>query len=187
MRTITVIRPDQCPNIPRAHKSILYFASPFFEAALSGDWAETGRPQSMSSVITISQPPSIPGPSLGERRNSAPAPPMTFAPIDPDLDPADVDVDVDPRSDGPDNETSPITPEEKAKARESSLNKLQSAPVVDRAKNRETCRPQATVLRRRVRAEGPEAVIVLKEEKASTFHDFLKFVYPQCVPVSSLC
>ena len=25
----------------------------------------------------------------------------------------------------------------------------------------------------------PDAVIVLKEEKASIFHDFLKFVYPQ--------
>ena len=37
---------------PRAHKEVLFFASPFFEAALSGDWAETGRPQSVSSVIT---------------------------------------------------------------------------------------------------------------------------------------
>lgn len=39
-------------NIPRrrAHKEVLYFASPFFQAALSGNWSETGRP---SSVITI--------------------------------------------------------------------------------------------------------------------------------------
>ena len=29
---------------------MLYFASPFFQAALSGNWSETGRP---SSVITI--------------------------------------------------------------------------------------------------------------------------------------
>jgi len=35
---------------------------------------------------------------------------------------------------------------------------------------------QATV-KRRVNS-GPDAVIVLKEERASTFHDFLKFVYP---------
>ena len=34
----------------RAHKEVLYFASPFFQAALSGNWSETGRP---SSVITI--------------------------------------------------------------------------------------------------------------------------------------
>ena len=27
---------------------------------------------------------------------------------------------------------------------------------------------------------GPEAVILLKEEKAHIFHDFLRFVYPQC-------
>ncbi|EEB95784.1 hypothetical protein MPER_05193, partial [Moniliophthora perniciosa FA553] len=31
-----------------AHKEVLFFASPFFEAALSGNWAETGRPPSMS-------------------------------------------------------------------------------------------------------------------------------------------
>ncbi|KAG8960162.1 hypothetical protein FRC03_006992 [Tulasnella sp. 419] len=50
-----------------AHKDILVFASPFFEAALSGCWAETGRPSSLSSVITISQPPTVPGsaPSTG--------------------------------------------------------------------------------------------------------------------------
>ncbi|KAG8884139.1 hypothetical protein FRB97_005122 [Tulasnella sp. 331] len=39
---------------------VLVFASPFFEAALSGSWAETGRPASIASVITISQPPSVP-------------------------------------------------------------------------------------------------------------------------------
>jgi len=38
----------------RAHREVLYFASPFFQAALSGSWRETGRPSSMSSVVTIS-------------------------------------------------------------------------------------------------------------------------------------
>ncbi|KAG8904477.1 hypothetical protein FRB99_001689 [Tulasnella sp. 403] len=46
-----------------AHKEVLVFASPFFEAVLKGCWAESGRPSSISSVITISQPPSIPGAS----------------------------------------------------------------------------------------------------------------------------
>ena len=31
-----------------------------------------------------------------------------------------------------------------------------------------------------------EAKIVLKEEKAAIFHDFLKFVYPQCVHLPSI-
>ncbi|KAG8979858.1 hypothetical protein FRB90_007864, partial [Tulasnella sp. 427] len=43
-----------------AHKEVLVFASPFFEAVLRGCWAESGRPASLSSVITISQPPVVP-------------------------------------------------------------------------------------------------------------------------------
>lgn len=65
-----------------AHKQVLFFASPFFEAALSGNWAETGtnpRPPSMSSVITISK---VPGTQTE----------MTFAPFDPDLETDDLDV-----------------------------------------------------------------------------------------------
>ena len=76
--------------VPRAHKEVLWFASPFFQAALSGNWAETGRPLSMSSVITISQPPIVPG-----TKNHPDAPTaMTFAPVDPDLDPDDLDIDL---------------------------------------------------------------------------------------------
>ena len=41
----------------RAHKEILFFASPFFEAALSGNWSETARPP---SVVTVSHTPSDP-------------------------------------------------------------------------------------------------------------------------------
>ena len=54
----------------------MYFASPFFRAALSGDWAETGRPTSVSSVITISQPPTVPGDHTQSETE------MTFAPVD---------------------------------------------------------------------------------------------------------
>ena len=65
---------------PRAHKEILVFASPFFDAALSGryavhelflntvniqyysSWSETNaRPVSMSSIITIQQTPTVHG------------------------------------------------------------------------------------------------------------------------------
>ena len=74
----------------RAHKEVLWFASPFFQAALSGNWAETGRPLSMSSVITISQPPTVPGDKIHPDAPTA----MTFAPVDPDLDPDELDFDV---------------------------------------------------------------------------------------------
>jgi hypothetical protein len=74
----------------RAHKEVLWFASPFFQAALSGNWAETGRPLSMSSVITISQPPTVPGDKIHPDAPTA----MTFSPVDPDLDPDDLDTDL---------------------------------------------------------------------------------------------
>jgi hypothetical protein len=74
----------------RAHKEVLWFSSPFFQAALSGNWAETGRPLSMSSVITISQPPEVPGDKIHPDAPTA----MTFAPVDPDLDPEELDIDL---------------------------------------------------------------------------------------------
>ena len=74
----------------RAHKEVLWFASPFFQAALSGNWAETGRPLSMSSVITISQPPIVPGDKTHPDAPTA----MAFAPMDPDMDPEELDIDV---------------------------------------------------------------------------------------------
>ncbi|KAJ7647408.1 hypothetical protein FB45DRAFT_198634 [Roridomyces roridus] len=140
-----------------AHKEVLFFASPFFEAALSGNWAETGRPLSMSSVITISQPPSNPG----DRSNHEGPTEMTFAPIQ-DVEEGDTDAT---RNDG---DATPSTSEsessdaedKKAQAIDESLAKLQSKTGKRRTKT------------------GPDAVIVLKEERANTFHDFLKFVYP---------
>ena len=77
-------------DLLRAHKEVLWFSSPFFQAALSGNWAETGRPLSMSSVITISQPPIVPGDKIHPDVPTA----MTFAPVDPDLDPDDLDIDL---------------------------------------------------------------------------------------------
>ncbi|KAI0063517.1 hypothetical protein BV25DRAFT_1869666 [Artomyces pyxidatus] len=201
-----------------AHKEVLYFASPFFQAALSGDWAETGRPASMSSVITISQPPVVPGGKAHQDVATA----MTFAPMDPDLDPEELDVDIIGDSSETDASDASVSvdakdPEEKAAAQASadtvkakgeakeaarmeSLDKLQrgSTAAADAAaedsvgggkgkgkgKERETVRlswkrgTTEAAVRRRQRPNGPDAVIVLKEEKASTFHDFLHFVYP---------
>lgn len=183
----------------RAHKEVLFFASPFFEAALSGGWLETGRPPSMSSVITISQPPSVPG------RKSNPDVPaaMSFTPEDDLHDSASdtasdcsspVEIENPPTSE---SETSESEPEQlgsansmnecKAHARGASLTKLQGSGDAkhefkgkyngDRSGSQNTL---ATVKRRR-RTHEQDAVIVLKEEKASIFHDFLKFVYPQYV------
>ncbi|THH15663.1 hypothetical protein EW146_g4856 [Bondarzewia mesenterica] len=205
-----------------AHKEVLYFASPFFQAALSGDWAETGRPASMSSVITISQPPVIPG---GKRRSDVPTE-MTFAPMDPDGDPEELDIDFEDSSEAEVSDSSQagltrkedatikegkkekkktsvkkdvdVKPEEKETARKESLDKLQgssakmeesTAPSAAGEKGKPKAKGGDTVrlswkkgsteaaVRRRQKVNGPDAVIVLKEEKASTFHDFLRMDY----------
>ena len=201
----------------RAHKEVLFFSSPFFEAALSGNWSETGRPPSMSSVITISQPPSIPG----DRNNTDIPTEMTFTPMDPEAESSELEAILDhdaPRSDsasqsegedgdGAPSELAPHTPspEAIAQARRKSLAALegeklaknsvceggmrQSQPTTMQARTRERKRRRGRV------NNAPDAVIVLKEERvglfpldyilcldipqASTFHDFLKFVYPQ--------
>jgi hypothetical protein len=44
----------------------------------------------MSSVITISQPPTVPGDKIHPDAPTA----MTFSPVDPDLDPDDLDTDL---------------------------------------------------------------------------------------------
>ena len=158
----------------RAHKEVLYFASAFFQAALSGGWAETeretGRPQSVSSVITISQPPSVPGSSSANQRRSE----ITFAPIDPDLDPDEIDLDLDINVDDPsDGEPSS---EDKAKAREDSLNKLQKSnpPTPTSPETKGKGKAVADVDSKSARsakraAKGdeprPDAIIVLKDEK----------------------
>lgn len=49
----------------------------------------------MSSVITISQPPVVPGDKIHPDAPTA----MTFAPVDPDLDPDELDIDLSESSD----------------------------------------------------------------------------------------
>ncbi|KAJ6586841.1 hypothetical protein DFH09DRAFT_909712 [Mycena vulgaris] len=161
-----------------AHKEVLFFASPFFEAALSGNWAETGRPLSMSSIITISQPPSNPG----DRSNHEAPTEMTFAPMDPDNESEDADTlkdgtDSAPASEGEGSDTEAAKQEAKAQAIDESLAKLQSRSRSSTDSTHVKVAPAQVTIKRRVKS-GPDAVIVLKEERASTFHDFLKFVYP---------
>ncbi|CAA7263197.1 unnamed protein product [Cyclocybe aegerita] len=157
-----------------AHKEILFFSSPFFEAALSGNWSETGRPQSMQSVVTVSQ---LSRPSEGASSSTE----MKFAPMDPDADPEDLEVFVE--FDQPKSDNEKHDPGTKSKEREDSLAKLEgsssggSPTQRTGSSSRKLSAAQAIV--RRHPKNGPDAVIVLKEEKAGTFHDFLKFVYPQ--------
>ncbi|KZT10746.1 uncharacterized protein LAESUDRAFT_672210 [Laetiporus sulphureus 93-53] len=165
-----------------AHKEVLYFASSFFQAALSGQWAETGRPQSITSVVTISQPPSVPG----SRHKLDDSPELTFAPVDPNAEPEDLDLGADSASEKDvDAQPSPV---DKTKARESSLNKLESAGTSSFAtamsgekSKPSTSEPSGLKAKRYAKGKRPEAIIILKEEKASIFHDFLKYVYPHLV------
>lgn len=157
----------------------------------------------MSSIITISQPPTIPG------RKSNPDVPaaMSFAPEDDTHDSSasdtasdcssPVEIENPPASE---SETSESEPEQlepaspmskrKAHARGASLAKLQGS---GNAKHDFKCKHKATLsasqntiatVKRRRRTDEQDAVIVLKEEKANIFHDFLKFVYPQYVRLS---
>ena len=206
------------------------FASPFFEAALSGAWLETNptkrtgaKRKSISSVITISQPPVNPG-----DRSSLDVPPeMTFAPVEAEdtlsesdfgLPDDDIHCDADaastsqPSSPRP-GDADPAESIRKEKERQESLNqllqgtslssrpsKLKKKGVVELAtlkerKSKESTdnEPSTSSTPRSIKpiaqakvvkpkedvSNGPEAVVLLKEEKAHVFHDFLRFAYPQ--------
>ncbi|KAI0786707.1 hypothetical protein C8Q75DRAFT_720477 [Abortiporus biennis] len=189
-----------------AHKEVLYFASPFFEAALSGNWSETSgnnggnRRQSMSSIITISQPPSRPGESImtPHQPGLPTTTEMTFAPMDPDAtDIDDADMDISGVTSGGGDTASESEASDVEKARLDSLAKLQvgsnaeisasgsgkgkQVGVAVETATVEGDKPTAQAKVKRKKVNGPDAMIVLKEEKASTFHDFLKFVYPHLV------
>ena len=181
----------------RAHKDILVFASPFFEAALSGDWSETaqatgkssnkGRPQSISSVITISQPPSNPADKSALDSSAA----MTFT-TDDAAEADDEREGTKPESDFEEvegvksSDESDAEQAQKRVAREDSLGKLQGRttgptrndPGIIHVGQSPTARSllKSSLKRTTIPAD---AIIVLKEERASIFHDFLKFVYPQ--------
>lgn len=131
---------------------------------MSGNWSETGRPASMSSVVTISQPRSRDNETSSD----------TQVVIDPDADPdaLEVRVEFDPPNQEDDND-----PERTNKARNSSLAKLQGLGSRERSKSgesRNTSRSSSSSRRKLATAQaiirrnpknGPDAVIVLKEEK----------------------
>ncbi|KAF9070079.1 hypothetical protein BDP27DRAFT_1324257 [Rhodocollybia butyracea] len=113
-----------------AHKEVLVFASPFFEAALSGNWSET---EGEGPVDTPSEKSSLRPPSL-----------ITISqPTGPDCE-TEIQLTFDPVEEG-DSDIDQNRSETLAKLNDNS---------------------------------PPSAVIVLKEERASTFHDFLKYIYP---------
>ncbi|KAF9531584.1 hypothetical protein CPB83DRAFT_848417 [Crepidotus variabilis] len=160
------------------HKEILFFASPFFEAALSGNWSETGRPTSMSSVVTISQSRSQTTLDISEVED------RITVDSDTEQDALELHVEFDSTKT---EEGSVNDPGRAFKERSSSLAKLQgersreepeTVRVHRRAKSTSNIGATEAIIRRNPK-NGPDAVVVLKEEKASTFHDFLKFIYPQ--------
>jgi len=112
--------------------------------------------------------------------------------MDPDAYPEDtefiLDADIGATTESDGSDAGSTGTEAKAKIINKTLAKLQSADKheglgtrtsndEDRMSIKKVSPAQATVNRRR-KGKGPDAVIVLKEERASTFHDFLKFVYP---------
>ncbi|KAJ1304401.1 hypothetical protein OPQ81_005550 [Rhizoctonia solani] len=161
-----------------AHKDILMFASPFFEAVLSGNWAETSASRnrtSCSSIITISQPPS----QLSPAHPSQTAPATSTMPHSSDEIDSDcvrvTDFDTEPSSA---DESEGELAENKEKQRQESLKKLQGPSEAGCGRARSKTAPELSRSSKRRSKPIPDAVIQLKEEKAGIFHDFLKFVYP---------
>jgi len=153
-------------DLPRAHKEILFFASPFFEAALSGNWSETGRPLSMSSVVTIShlQSEQIPTNQI--------SPDSCLPSGDPDSDPEDLEVLIEFDSSGRESESrDQISRVSKSKERSDSLAKLQAtgqSAAGSSGSRASVSSKRSTVAQaviQRHPKNGPDAVIVLKEEK----------------------
>ncbi|KAH8114949.1 hypothetical protein DFH11DRAFT_1590642 [Phellopilus nigrolimitatus] len=129
----------------------------------------------MSSIITIPQPPSNPRDRASRDLQMG----VTCA-SDPDTSPEDADADVDDLKielaslNCKEGESSSSDTEQKHTARRESLERLQG-----RGKSRASLDRNVPVKPRTRKPSGAEAKIVLKEERANTFHDFLKFVYPQ--------
>lgn len=235
-----------------AHKDVLHFASPFFEAALSGEcvacsldpvrstdlgthsWSESSsrdpsKRTSISSVITISQPPSFPGDtgaaagtprsstfsasvtqrsvsSLGETASptgsqstpdSRETPSADAEKSDSSTPDTDTDLDLLSGSPGGADAESTESEDERRRLQQQRYKSLQrlggtgKGQKFEKRKKRKTAPPPL----RSSRTQQVEAVVVLKEERvscclrwgkptqltaaqATTFHDFLKFIYP---------
>ncbi len=132
----------------------------------------------MSSIITISQPPSVPGDRSGVEAE------MTFAPMDPDCDSTELDALFEndhvklSENDGSDIEGGSHSrthsrSHSRAQARDHSLAKLQGSSLAHQKSVSEDSVPSVrkvstahAKVKRRPK-DGPDAVIVLKEERVS--------------------
>ncbi|KJA19970.1 hypothetical protein HYPSUDRAFT_143120 [Hypholoma sublateritium FD-334 SS-4] len=164
-----------------AHKEILFFASPFFEAVLGGEWSETGRPQSISSIVTVSQ--------LRTANESEHSTDDSKTGDSADVDSGELEIVVEQDVGESENDecADDIPAIVKAKEREDCLAQLQgqvspkanNLPRTRKFPNSSTASFGKSANAIRTNRQGTDAVIMLKEERASTFHDFLKFIYPQ--------
>lgn len=141
---------------------------------MSGNWSETGRPHSISSVITISQPPTVPGDKSVQGLPTE----MIFAPMDTNCEADDFEATTETdKAEISENDSDTDSTREVAKARErdSSLAKLQGSEPEDQPVTHKIKAPnsdslpikitpaQATVKHRF--KNGPDAVIKLQEER----------------------
>ncbi|KIM31137.1 hypothetical protein M408DRAFT_319925 [Serendipita vermifera MAFF 305830] len=174
-----------------AHKEILVFASPFFDAALSGSWSETNaRPVSMSSIITIQQTPTS---EIDLTRNLETTTQTGNHSSSSSREGGDELEGPATASEGEEEEVR--TPsandifslreeEERNAARSSSLAMLQgnrstaASTGLGPSSAGKASASRSPKKKGRRRSRVPEGFIILKEERATIFHDFLKFVYP---------
>ena len=125
----------------------------------------------MSSVITISQPPTIP-----RTDSTLPLPTSEATLVQLESDTDNEEAESDARASDSEAELCRPSEEDKEKARMDSLSKLESPTTTtvnphleDKGKQLASIGESkpAPTLRRRTKRKGPDAVIVLKEEKAS--------------------
>lgn len=203
---------------------MLVFASPFFEAALSGDWSETRkgngddveeeqddhdvdddldtrntRRKSISSVITINQANPHEAPSV-ERHTPSPicfASGSTLSVVTTEFmdstastptlsSPLSASTCIGPKdkigasgSGGEDSESDLDDLKTELEALELSKRGNTSAKGAGKPRKSSGKGRQSSASTMRKNDVQVDAIIVLKEEKAYIFHDFLKFVYPQ--------
>ncbi|PFH46385.1 hypothetical protein AMATHDRAFT_51077 [Amanita thiersii Skay4041] len=164
-----------------AHKEILYFSSPFFQAILTGDWSETGRTPSISPVMSIGQSSklshvsyslsdptiTIVGTLLGTGKLGAENSKIAADHVDMLLPQQDSEILFN-KSFGSDL----YADDELGRTLDVNIN-----PSKDHIPCSTKVLPVQAAVHRNMK-DGPDAVIIFKEEKASIFHDFLKFVYP---------
>jgi hypothetical protein len=141
----------------RAHKEILFFASPFFEAALSGNWSETARPP---SVVTISHTASDPTEANAQQDSKDPS----------SLESEDLELSLEFDLLRGDNEHDSANRSEMRHQDSSGSTSASAVELMGPQTETETPSstkkvPAAHAIVRRHPKHGPDALIVLKEER----------------------